>query len=65
MLCERKACVYFLSLLQATESAIHFRVRLEDVHCESTEVIFSQVQQLNKKLVSKEKYQKEKQKVQF
>jgi len=47
------------------ESVINFRVRLKDVHCESTEVIFSQVQQLNKKLVSKEKYQKEKQKVQF
>ena len=49
MLCERKACVYFLSLLQAIESVIHFRVRLEDVHCESTEVIFSQVWQVDNK----------------
>jgi len=31
---------------------------LEDVHCGSNEVIFSQVQQFNKKRVSKEKSQR-------
>jgi len=31
---------------------------LEDVHCGSNEVIFSQVQQFNKKRVSKEKCQR-------
>jgi len=31
----------FLSLLQAIESVINFRVRLKDVHCENNEVIFS------------------------
>jgi len=44
--------------LQAIESVINFRVRLEDVHCESNEVIFSQVWQLDNKLVSKEKCQR-------
>jgi len=36
----------------------NFRVRLEDVHCGINEVIFSEVQQFNKKRVSKEKCQR-------
>jgi len=44
----------FFILVASVDSVLNFRVRLEDVHCGSNEVIFSQVQ----KWVSKEKCQR-------
>ena len=54
----------FLCLLQAIETVINFRVRLEYVHCESNEGSFNQVQQLTTNECQKRSV-KGKQKVQF
>jgi len=42
VLFDHKACVIFVSSI---DSAVNFRVKLEDVHCGSIEVIYCQVQQ--------------------
>jgi len=58
LLCDRKACVFILSLLQAIKPVINFRVRLEYVQCESNEAILSQIWQFDNKCVPKEKCQR-------
>jgi len=39
----------FFIVFASIDSVTNFRARLEDVHCGSNEVIFSQIWQFNKK----------------
>jgi len=41
-------CLFFIFVANI-DFVTNFRVQLEDVHCASNEVIFSQVQQFNNK----------------
>jgi len=55
---------FFLSFFASLDPVVNFRVRLQDVNCGNNEVIFSQVQQLNKNKCHKRNVTG-KQKVQF
>jgi len=59
-----KKHAFFLIFFASLDPVVNFRVRLQDVNCGNNEVIFSQVQQLNKNKCHKRNVTG-KQKVQF